>query len=160
MKRLVVTLCQVMGGLMILALTVIVVAEVVARNLFDHSFLVADEYAGYLVVAITFMGIPYAMDQEALLRVDALIQRLRNRKRILAEMLFNLVSLAATAVLGYQYYGMVTRTFARGTFAPTPAQTPLWIPQSPMTVGMVFLGVVLLARIVDNLRGLAGGKGM
>ncbi len=159
MRALVVTLCQVMGGLMILVLTAIVVAEVIARNLFDHSFLVADEYAGYLVVAITFMGIPFAMDQEALLRVDALIQRLRHRKRILAEMVFNLVSLATTAVLGFQYYGMAARTFARGTFAPTPAQTPLWIPQSVMTAGMVFLAVVLLARIADNLRGLAAGKG-
>ena len=148
-------LCQVVGSLLILALVVIVAAEVIGRSAFGHSFMVADEYSGYIAVMITFLGIPFAVDKEALLRVGFLVDRLREQPRRALELAFRLVAISVSGVIGYQLGRMALKSFERGTFASTPAQTPLWVPQGAMVLGMAFLVLMLAAQIVSDLRSLA-----
>ena len=160
MFRFVLRLAVWAGGLLILALMLMVAGEVLARSLFDHSFLLADEYSGYIVVMLVFLGIPYALHEEALLRVDFLFERLRGRGREVLALLFDLISLLVTLVLGFYLTRMVVTTFERGTFSSTPQMTPLWIPQLAMPLGILLLLVVLLARILGRLRTLRrGGSG-
>lgn len=150
-------LSRIAGGLAIVALVVIVTAEVITRNLFGFSLLIADEYAGYLGLAITFLGIPFALDEGALLRVDAVIEKLRGRPRAALEVLFGLLSTAVAAVITWQVWRLVSRSYERGTFAPTPAETPLWIPQSVMLIGGALLTLVAVAGTLRSLRELARG---
>ncbi len=157
MVRFVLKFAVIAGGLLIVALMLIVASEVVARSVFNHSFLVADEYSGYIALMLVFLGIPYALHEEALLRVDFLFDRLKGRRRELLAMLFDFVSLAVTLVLGFYLTRMVLTTFQRGSFSSTPAMTPLWIPQVAMPVGILLLAIVLVARIVRRCRTLRGG---
>jgi len=156
MRRAISLFCQVTGGALILALVIIVSAEVIGRSAFDHSFLVADEYSGYIAVMITFLGIPYAMDENALLRVDVFRQRIGRGARRYLDLFFHLAALSVSVVLTFQLARMAWRTFERGTFAATPARTPLWIPQSAMALGMVLLVLVILLRTIALAR-QAGG---
>lgn len=143
-----------MGGAAIVALVLIVTAEVIVRNLFGFSLLVADEYAGYLGLAITFLGIPFALSEDALLRVDAVIHRVTGRPRALMDAVFNLISALVTLLITWQVYRLVSRSFERGTFASTPAETPLWIPQSIMLIGGLMVVAVALWKFGCNLRDL------
>lgn len=145
------------GGLLIVALMLIVASEVVSRSVFNHSFLVADEYSGYIAVMLVFLGIPYALHEEALLRVDFFFERMRGRWRLLVALLFDLISLAVTLIIGFYLTRMALTTFERGTFSSTPAMTPLWIPQIVMPVGILLLTVVLLARLFRGVHALRGG---
>lgn len=157
MLRFVLRVAMLAGGLLIVALMLMVAGEVLARSLFGHSFLLADEYSGYIVVMLVFLGIPYALHEEALLRVDFLFERLRGRGREVLGLLFDLISLLVTLVLGFYLTRMVVTTFERGTFSSTPQMTPLWIPQVAMPLGILLLVVVLLARIAGRLRALRRG---
>lgn len=149
-------ICRIAGGAAIAALVLIVTAEVITRNALGFSLLIADEYAGYLGLAITFLGIPFALSEDALLRVDAVIQRITGRRRALLDALFNGISALVAAIITWQVGRLVSRSYERGTFASTPAETPLWIPQSIMLLGGVLVTVVALWKLAVNLRALSG----
>lgn len=156
MVRFILGLGVVLGGLLIAALVVMVATEVLLRSTFNVSLMVADEYSGYIVVALVFLGIPYALFHESLLRVDFVFERLRGKRRAALSLLFDMVCLAVTGVLGYYLTRMVSNTFDRGTFSSTPAMTPLWYPQIVMPIGLFLTAIILLARIVDGVRKLSG----
>jgi len=158
MVRFVLRLGVLAGGLLIALLMLLVASEVVLRSLFSISLLRADEYAGYIVVALVFLGIPYALHHDALLRVDVVFERLQGRRREAVALLFDLVSLLVTLVLGFYLTRMVITTFERGTFSSTPAMTPLWIPQAVMPLGILLIVIILLARIAGRWRALSGGR--
>lgn len=159
MVRFILGLGVIAGGLLIAFLALMVATEVIGRSLFNVSLLLADEYSGYIVVALVFLGIPYALFHDALLRVDFVFERLRGRGKVLAALLFDLASLAVTAVLGWYLTRMVITTFERGTFSSTPAMTPLWIPQVVMPIGLLLTVLILLHRIVGRCRALRHGPG-
>ena len=156
MVRFILRLGVVLGGLLVAALVLLVATEIILRSAFDISLLVADEYAGYIVVALVFLGIPYALFHDALLRVDFLFERLRGKKQVVLSLVFDVVCLAITGVLAWYLSRMVLTSFDRGTFSSTPAMTPLWIPQAVMPVGLLLTALILLARIVGRVRILAG----
>jgi len=158
MVRFVLRLGVLAGGLLIALLMLLVASEVVLRSLFGISLLRVDEYAGYIVVALVFLGIPYALHHDALLRVDLIFERLKGRRREAVALLFDLVSLLVTLVLGFYLTRMVITTFERGTFSSTPAMTPLWIPQAVMPIGILLIVIILLARIAGRCRALSGGR--
>lgn len=146
------------GSALLLIMMAMIVVEVVLRGLFKSSLLVVDEYSGYLVVAITFLGIPFALRDQALLRVDVVIDRLRGRGRALAELVFDLVSFACAAALGWFLLRMVLTSYERGTFTTTPAMTPLWLPQAIMPIGIALTLLVLAGRIRASLTALRGQR--
>ncbi len=154
MIRFILGLGVLVGGLLIALLVILVASEVVGRSLFNVSLMVADEYAGYIVVALVFLGIPYALFHDALLRVDFIYERLKGKRRELLGLLFDLVSLAVTCVLGGYLTRMVLTTFERGTFSSTPAMTPLWIPQVAMPIGLLLTAIILLHRMAGRIRAL------
>lgn len=156
MVRFILGLGVVSGAVLIAALVVLVASEVIARGLFNVSLMLADEYAGYIVVALVFLGIPYALFHDALLRVDFLFERLKGRRREVLALVFDLVSLAVTLVLGFYLTRMVITSFERGTFSSTPAMTPLWIPQAVMPLGILLIVIILLARMAKRIRVLGG----
>jgi TRAP-type C4-dicarboxylate transport system permease small subunit len=156
MVRFILGLGVVLGGLLIAALVVLVSTEVVLRSAFNVSLQAADEYSGYIVVALVFLGIPYALFHDALLRVDFLFDRLKGKKQVVLSLVFDLCCLAVTAVLGYYLTRMVLTTFERGTFSSTPMMTPLWVPQVVMPVGLLLTVLILLARIAGRIKVLRG----
>lgn len=143
------------GAVLIVAMMVIVFTEVVSRGLFGFSFLVADEYSGYLVVALTFLGIPYALEKEALLRVEVIFGSLRERPQTILALLFDVISLICTSIIGFYVLRLTLTSFERGTFSSTPAMTPIWIPQAIMPLGMALVAIVLLVRIRGRISALA-----
>jgi len=156
MVRFILALGVVLGGTLIAFLVILVASEVIARSVFGVSLQAADEYSGYVVVALVFLGIPYALYHEALLRVDFLFDRLKGRRKVVLSLVFDVVCLAVTVVLGYFLTRMALTTLERGTFSSTPLMTPLWVPQLVMPIGLVLTVLILLARIVERCRLLRG----
>lgn len=156
MVRFILALGVVLGGTLIALLVILVACEVIGRAVFGVALQAADEYSGYIVVALVFLGIPYALYHEALLRVDFLFDRLKGRRKVVLSLVFDVVCLAVTAVLGYYLTRMALTTLERGTFSSTPLMTPLWVPQLVMPIGLVLTVLILLARIAERVGILSG----
>jgi TRAP-type C4-dicarboxylate transport system permease small subunit len=147
--------CQLICAVAIVALAVIVLTEIVTRNLFNFSFQISDEVGGYIVVGLTFLALPVCQARQAYHHVMFIQVRLPRRAREVLNLGFDLLSLAFCLVLVWQLAWQTIQTWQSGDIAPTLLATPLWIPQAVMPLGCVVLASVLMhgiGRRVQRLR--------
>ncbi|WP_136246872.1 TRAP transporter small permease [Halomonas borealis] len=118
----------------------------IGLRLFGRSTFILDEYIGYGVAAMTFLGLPYALEQGGLIRVALVLKRLPRAWRWPLELFASLTALLAFGWLARYLTLAVERSFQRGIVSETLAQTPLWIPQGTVLVGLYLLCLVLVVR--------------
>jgi TRAP-type C4-dicarboxylate transport system permease small subunit len=141
------------AGACLVAMVVLIAAEVVARSVFHFSFEVVDELGGYLLVALSFLALAPSLAAGAFHSVNLVQRRLSAASRRVTALAFTLLSIAFAAVMTFTTARYVWRTFAQGDVAPTSLQTPLWIPQVTMVVGLFALLLALARRLVQRRRG-------
>lgn len=124
-----------------------ILLEIALRFLGTSTF-VLDEFVGYAVATMTFLGLGYALDHGALVRVNVLLDRIPSRLHWLPELVCSLLSLGAFAWLAWFWAKNVLRSYQRGTVSETLAETPLWLPEGMVLVGMLLLCFSLLSRVV------------
>lgn len=148
--------CRVICEIGIVAMAVVVLVEIVTRNLLGFSFQVSDEIGGYIIVGLTFLSLPVCQARRAYHHVMFLQARLPPRARAALNLLFDLLSLGFCAVLVWELSVQVVETWQSGDIAPTQLATPLWIPQLVMPLGSLALGVALLRDTSRSFRRLFG----
>jgi len=141
----------VVSAVCVVAILVIVCAEVLLRHL-NHSLLVTDEIAGYLNAAVIFLGLGYTLKSGGFIRVELIFEALPAPLRLAAKWLFTLISAAAVGMLLYYAIQHVIYAFDQDTRAISILDTPEWIPQSVMVIGLAVLLLQLLAFIVERVR--------
>lgn len=137
----------------ILAMAGITAAEVIARSFFNISFELADELGGYLLVAAVCLGLGPALAGGAMLRVEMVEQRLPAPVRHVLDILFHVMALIVSGIAFYWIWQHVASSMRRETIAATWLETPLWVPQIAMPIGMALLIATLLVSLIHTLRG-------
>jgi TRAP-type C4-dicarboxylate transport system permease small subunit len=150
---------EVICALFLIASIVLIAAEAIARNVFATSFQITDEVCGYLLVALTFLSMSVAEAHGAFHRVELVQVRLSFAARMISQMLFDLVSLVASALVTWQLYRLAANSWRAADVAPTPLQTPLWLPQCAMAIGMLLLCLALMRTMLTKARLLRRGEG-
>lgn len=135
----------------LVALVGLVLAEIMSRSLFNRSLDIIEEFAGYLVVAITFLGAALALRDGTLFQVEFVYDRFPAGFRRALGMVYLLISFVVTCVLVWQTAKLVISSFDRGKVAATVLMTPIWIPQLVMPVGLAAIAVFLLERGLAEL---------
>lgn len=145
-------------GAALLVMIALIGAEALLRNLFGGSLQMTDEICGYLLVALTFLSMSVAEAHRAFHRVELFLARLPRRGQQRLMVVFDLASLAACAVLTWQLGRLAMNSLRTEDVAPTPLQTPLWLPQAVMALGTLLLCWALLRSIRARLRLLRDGS--
>ncbi len=127
-------------------IVLLILLEVFLRSLFNTSTMVTDEYSAYLLVILVFFGLGYTLSTEGHIRVKVVLSRLSERTRHLLDAL---VAAAATALTGFALFfsiSLVREAYSLRMVSETPSQTPMWIPQLAIPVGLVLFMAQLLAH--------------
>ena len=140
-----------LSGLCIVAILVVVCTEVILRQ-FKLSLLVTDEIGGYLNAAAVFLGLAYTLRTGGFIRVEIVYDRLPVHLRTVARWLFTLASTAFAGTIFYYACLHVHYAFTQDTRAVSVLETPEWIPQSIMVLGLGLLLLQLVAMILDRVR--------
>ena len=127
-----------------------------ARNVLSTSLQVTDEIGGYLLVATTFLSMSVAEAHGAFHRVELIQARLGHAMRMISQIVFDLMSLGAAAVVTWQLTRLTLNSWRAEDVAPTPLQTPLWLPQSTMAIGMALLCFALIRTILAKAKRVRG----
>ena len=143
----------VISGAAVVAMTVLVTVEVLSRDLFGRSTLIADEMSGYLLVALTFLGLAPTLRGGGFIRIDTYRARLRGRGRLALELAIHLLALGYSVLLDWYLWRLALDAWRLGTTSIQVSRTPLWIPQACMAVGGLLLVFDLLARLVVVVAG-------
>ena len=149
--------CETICALFLIVSIVLIAAEAIARNVFATSFQITDEVCGYLLVAFTFLSMSVAEAHGAFHRVGLVQTRLSIAARLISQMVFDFISLVASALVTWQLYRLVSNSWRAEDVAPTPLQTPLWLPQSTMAIGMLLLCFALIRTILIKAKILRRG---
>jgi TRAP-type C4-dicarboxylate transport system permease small subunit len=144
------TLC----AIFLVAMIVLIGAEAIARNVFHTSLQVTDEVGGYLLVALTFLSMPVAEAHGAFHRVELIQSRLGPSARIISQIVFDVMSLIASGLVTWQLTRLMLNSWRAEDVAPTPLQTPLWMPQATMALGMALLCFALIRTMIAKARHL------
>ncbi|CBV41918.1 TRAP transporter small permease [Halomonas elongata] len=123
----------------------------IALRLFGHSTFVLDEFIGYSVAAMTFLSLPYALEQGGLIRVSLVLERFPKRWRWPFELFASVSTLLVFGWLAHFWTIAVQRSHARGIVSETLAETPLWIPQGAVLLGLYLLCLILVVRTLRIL---------
>ena len=148
---------ELLCSLFLMAMIVLIAAEAIARNVFATSLQVTDEIGGYLLVAMTFISMSVAEAHGAFHRVELIQARVGKKVRMISQIVFDLMSLGASALVTWQLTRLTLNSWRAEDVAPTPLQTPLWLPQSAMAIGMALLCFALIRTMATKARILRRG---
>jgi len=144
-------IAAVLAGVCVVAILLIVCAEVLLRQ-FKHSMLVTDEIAGYLNAAIVFLGLAYTLKSGGFIRVEVVYDALPAALRTAVRWLFTLIATVFVGMIFYYSVLHVLYSFEQDTRAISVLDTPEWIPQSVMVVGLAVLFLQLIAFLLERVR--------
>lgn len=154
------------GALAAAALALILIAEVAVTTFLDWSQPWAIEFSIYLQALILFCGSGWALRQGGHIRVAILLQALPAGAARLLDLLGNAFAIGVIGFAVHAMWQQWLRTWAFGSTSFYPMNTPIWIPQGLLTLGVTLLLLAFVARLVRLLfrqppdlggGGLAGG---
>jgi TRAP-type C4-dicarboxylate transport system permease small subunit len=145
--RLLTRLCVFLGGATLVAMTSMVVVDIFMRTLLSRSLGFVEEITGYLVVAVTFLGVSMTFREGAMFRVSFLYEMFPPALKKALGVVYLAASLLFCAAMSWYTALMVWSSHARGKVAATELQTPIYIPQLFLPIGFLILSIFILDKL-------------
>ena len=142
------------SAICLVGMTLLMLAEIVLRGVFNSTTEHSDELVGYLLVGVSFLSLALCQSRGAFHRVEMVQMRLGPRGQLVSSLVFNLLSFAYIALTDWYFIQFVMSSYRREAMASTVLATPLWIPESVMVVGATLLLLALGRSILGDLRKL------
>lgn len=134
------------------AMTVITFAQVVARYVFNYSFVWALELSMYLFGALIFLGMSYGVRVGAHIGVDALIRVLPRKISHVLTIVGTILCIIYAVIIIYGSWIYVDKMHMIGIMAQD-LPIPQWVPRLVMPVGYALLVWRLLEVLWRLLKG-------
>ena len=144
--------CMALCAVSIIVMGLVVITEIVTRNLFGFSFEMSDELGGYIIVGIAFISLPVCQVYRSYHHVQFVQARLSRRMQAASHLLFDILSLGFCLIVLWQLTRFVMDSYRSGDEAPTLLSTPLWIPQAFMPIGVLAATISLARSALGNWR--------
>lgn len=141
----------VFAGLIFVFMSLLVVSEVLLRNLAGSSTLIASEYSGYALATMVYASLGFTFREGAHIRITFLRDRLPGALRRWVELVLTVLAALTVGYASVAVWEMVRTSFERGTVAYTVASTPLWVPQAIILLGLGMFLLQLTAHVVGLL---------
>lgn len=148
----IVRLAELISCALMVAMVILITFAIVGRW-FGILFGSAEELSTFAMVCMAFFGMPAVYVRGAHVRIATITDRVSDGTRR-AFLLFSLgVALTVIAILVYYTAWMAFDAFKFGDRSIGLSNTPLWIPQSALPIGLSLLGIAVLVDFVLVLRG-------
>ena len=142
----------------ILIMAVMEIFEIFARSVFNHSFLVVDEFAGYLMSAMVFTGLANSYAEGSFVRVEAVYGMIKGRKKEILDFVYTIILFVYTLIYGYYSILLNVKSFTKHLVSTGYYMTPLGYPQVFMSFGILMFWIYLLLDIIKKGKALGGER--
>ena len=119
--------------------------EIVLRSFFATSTFSMDEFVGYAIGSMTFLSLAHTFRHRKHIRVSILQSFIQGRAAIAVELICIAFTFGITLFLARYIWRTLARDFTRGTVSPTLTETPIWLIDSAIFIGLVLFMTQLLA---------------
>jgi TRAP-type C4-dicarboxylate transport system permease small subunit len=138
------------GAISIISMILIINLNVFLRQFFNKPLFFVEEYSGYFLVVLVYMGLAFTAREGGHINVDIVVRRLSKRTRDGLEIGTLAVSIATMGVYFWFAWDLFMESLRVGARAITIMSTPLWIPRSFLWIGLSFLILEIVALIVKK----------
>jgi len=145
----------------IFVLMLMVLVEVVTRYIMNQPLSLADEYGGYMLVAMTMIGLAYTWKEKGHIYVDLVVNRLPAALQMKFRLATLILAMALSVLLVAASWELVSQSFLFGARSGSWLRTPLAWPQMTLILGSVMLVAqqfVDIVRLVRNIGSAEGGR--
>ena len=126
--------------------------EVFARYVFDAPLLISTEFSGYMLVAITFIGLGYTWRKKTHVRIKFAVQLLPVKARNWLRVTTIIIAMVFTGFLIKASQGLLSYSLRYGKKSEEWLHTPLVWPQTVLLIGSVVLLLALICELVEAIR--------
>lgn len=120
-----------------MAIAVITIVNVFARNLLDRNLAAAEELNEFLIVLVCFVGLGYAASQGRHIRMTALYDQLGRRGRKVVMVLVSATTAALLAVLAWHAWSYATGVDRVSPVLGVPLRYVFLVAPLGLTLGAV-----------------------
>ncbi len=140
------------AGLCLIAMTVLILAQITARMI-GVVIPSSEDFAGWILSATIFFGLAYTFNTGGHIRVTIVLNRLSARNRHIAEYINLVVGLLISGYLAFYTVFTVYESFEYKEVTDTYLAMPLGLVQLPMAVGSSCLFFAILDSFILMIMG-------
>lgn len=140
-------------GIVLLAMLFMIAGNTLLRYGFDTSWNFAEEYTAYGLIFMTFVPLAWTLKEKGHISIDIVIDRMPKSVSRWGKVTTGVVSLAVVYVMFHYALRLSLVSFQKGLLANTYMLTPLWIPQTFITVGLLLFLLEIIFYIRDAVKG-------
>lgn len=144
-------LCGALSALLIVFVLGVVTYAIIQRYVLGTPLLWGDEFVGYVLVAIVMLGTAEALRKGDHIAIDLLSSRAGSGLSHILMIWSDLAVLAFAIVLGWSSWVAIRFAYDFGEYSSGYIEVPTWIPQMPMLVGSVLIGLVAITRLLERV---------
>lgn len=133
-------------------MTIITFVQVIARYVFNYSFVWALELVTFLFAWLIFLGMCYGVRTGSHIGVDAMVKKLGRRPARIAAAAAALLCIAYAGIVFTGSWRYVSKMYEIGTLAQD-MPVPLWVPRLSLPIGFGLLGIrfaQVLFRVISG----------
>jgi len=142
-----------LSSFLFIALAVLIITEIVARSFFNVSTMIADEYSGYFYLASIFLGLGYTFKEDGHIRINILTAKLSKKANRYIDIFTGSITLALTLFILYFSVKMVIESYKYDMVSETVSETPIYLTQLALPVGLFIFSLAVLAFIIKKIKG-------
>lgn len=145
-------------GFVLCVLMALILVEVATRYVMQNPLSVAEEYGGYMLVAITYIGLAYTWKKRTHVRVEFLIEKMPRKVRLVLRLLTLVLASVFSVFMVVASVQLVQESFAFGDRSGSWLRTPLAWPQMVLILGSVLLFLQLLVEVIKAVHNIQTGE--
>lgn len=145
-------------GWLIVVLMCMILVEVLTRYVLRSPLSVADEYGGYMLVAMTCIGLAYTWKERGHVRIELLVRKLPDKAQLWLRLITVIMAAVFALVLIEASYELVSDSYIFGRRSGSWLRTPLLWPQMVLIIGSFLLFVQLIAEVIKAVGNLKKSK--
>jgi TRAP-type C4-dicarboxylate transport system permease small subunit len=140
-----------LSALLILTAFAFTILAVFWRYALSSPLLWPHDVTGWTLVALIMLGVSEAYRRGDHIAIDVVSGQLGPRARKWQVLWSHAAVLAFSIVLGASAWHTVHFAYDWRAYSSGTIEIPLWIPQAPLLVGAVLLGLTALTKIVETV---------
>lgn len=145
------------AGIMMLLSVAMVFIEIILRTLFSKTLYITDEYSGYLMVGITFLGLSYTLKEKGHIRMVFLHKLLKGKAKIILDIYTFAIGLLFFVAVTYTTTCFFWDSVVSQSRSMQISSTYLAIPQFLMPLGSMAIALQFCAELVRSINELRSG---
>lgn len=139
-----------LATLLILVAFALTIYSIFMRYVLTKPVVWIDELTGYILVALIMFGVTEAYRTHSHIAIDLLTGRLQGFAKRIKDAWSDICVIGFSLVLGISTWDAIefARTF--GSYSPGEIEIQTWVPQIPMLLAAILLGLFALARLIGR----------